>query len=204
MKNSTKQLFKVTALLALTTGLYLATDSIAQGTMGRHMMMGGQPGMTNYQGMGPGMMMGRQPGMTNYQGMGPGMMMGQIGGYNNGYQHMGPGMTGNHMWHTTQTTDGVATDNYLNNIKSSLAITSAQKDAWNSYAAAVKDQTTLHNQIHDTMHTTYNQSQLEHLTSMEAVLAQKQEVFKAYKDLYATLDDRQRTTANQLTWSCHG
>jgi hypothetical protein len=203
---SKKQILSVTAALALVTGIYLTTDSIAHGPIGGQ-MMGNQPNMTDYQGMGPGMMMGRQRGRNGFQGMGPGSMMGGQRGFARS-QGMGPGMMGGQMGFAQLTTDTAAVDSYLSNIKTQLNISDRQKEAWNNYTETVKAQITVHTDLHNTIHTTTtNQTQLEmneqHLTAMETMISQKQAVFEAYQALYGTLDATQQEAANQLSWACH-
>ena len=174
-------------------------------------MMGGQPGATGttgYQGMGPGMM-GGQPGATGatgYQGMGPGMMGGQAGTVGN--QGWGPGMMGGHMGFAKLTTDPVAVDSYLSDIETRLGITAKQETAWNAYAQAVRKQITTQTDAHNTMHATVARTPQEwnerRLAAMETMIGENRRTFEAFRALHARLDARQRTVADQLSWSCHG
>ncbi len=195
---SKKGLLGLAAAVGLAVGLYTVADGFAQGMMGGG-MMGGQPGWNTNQTT----MMGCQPGAMGYQGMGPGMMGGQTG-----YQGMGPGMMGGHMGFSKLTTDTVAVDRYLADLKARLGIATDQETAWNAYAQAVKTQISTHTDVHNTMHGSVAQNPLErtgqHLTAMETMLGQNKAVFEAYRTLHAQLGAKQRAVADQLSWPCHG
>ncbi len=207
-----KRILSVAAVLALAVGLYAVGDGYAHGPGVNQTSMGGQTMM------GPGMMMGGQQGTTGYPGMGPGMTGNRTGGMGmmmnrmGGQQGMGPGMMGDHMMggpmgFARLTTDTVAVETWLTDLKTRLDITTAQEQAWNSYAEAIKSQITTHTDIHNTVHGTVPENPLDrtgqHLSAMERMVGQNKAVFQAFRTLYEQLDETQRTAANQLSWPCH-
>lgn len=196
---SKKRLFGMAAALALVAGLYaVGNDGYAHGPVGY------QAGRTGQGMMGPGTMITHH-GTMGHQGMGPGMMGSPSGPF--GHQGMGPGMMGGPMNFTKLTTDTTAIESYLTNLKARLNIATTQEEAWKAYAEAIRTQVTTHTDVHNTVHGTVVESPQDrasqHLAAMEKIIAQRKFVFQKYRSLYDQLDEKQRLTANQLSWPCH-
>jgi hypothetical protein len=156
------------------------------GTMGQRGM--GQGGM-GQGGMGQGMM--------GQGGMGPGMMQGGM---------MMQMMAGNcpMMGNMMGAGDMPAyTDGRLAFLKAELAITDAQKAAWDTYAAALKKNLMSMHDMRQKMMTAISANnpadRLDaHLAAMESRVATLKEVKPALTQLYGVLTDEQKKKADQI------
>jgi hypothetical protein len=172
-----KKLIATTSLIAL-LGLAALSPTLGQsndqGGPGFGMMGGGCPMMGM---MGQGM-------------MGHGMMGGGM---------MGGGMMGGMMAGSM----GAMADGRLAFLKSELAITAGQEEAWNGYAKAVKDRVEVMQGLHQTMLDTMQKgTALErmdvHIQAMQAMLDAMKDVKPATEKLYAALTDAQKKLADDL------
>ncbi|MBF0590080.1 MAG: Spy/CpxP family protein refolding chaperone [Magnetococcales bacterium] len=127
---------------------------------------------------------------------------GMMGGSYGHHMGMGPGMMGGSMGFAHPATTAADVDRYLSDTKTQLGITTAQEAAWNSYAETVRDQATLHGDMFKIMHGVVTGTP-QHLASMQSMVEQRKIAYEAFKTLYSQLDDGQKVTANQVTWSCH-
>jgi len=144
----------------------------------------GPPFMQGGGGMGPGMMqhMGRGmgPGMMRHgPGMGPGMMRG------------GPGLT-------------FADPAQLDTLKKDLGITTAQEPAWTKYAKTLQDAATAMKSAHESVNPEVigklgPQERFAFATKMREQAQKQHDAVKAAADeLLTTLDDAQKTKAQQI------
>ena len=100
------------------------------------------------------------------------------------------------------TTDTVSVENYLANIKTRLAITTAQEAAWNAYAQAFLEQVTSRIDRHNMARAGIVQTPMvraeQRLKAMETMIARKKAHFHAFKTLYTQLGEQQRIIADRL------
>ena len=135
--------------------------------------------------MGPGMMMQRMG-----RGMGPGMM-----------QHMGPGMGPGMMRGGPGLT--FADPAQIETLKKELGITTAQEPAWTKYAKALQDAATAMKTARegvnpDAVSKLSPQDRFAFATKMREQAQKQHETVKtAANELLATLDDAQKTKAQQ-------
>lgn len=180
-------------------------------------MMGPGYGPGMGQGYGPGYGQGYGPGMMGPgygQGYGPGMMgpgygpgmMGQ--GYGPGPHRWGRGMMGScGPW--AQGGEGGPppyVEGRIAFLKAELGITDAQEKVWTAYADAVKANIVSMQGLRQAMHATFQASTpVERLDGrigvMESRLAALKDMKKPLGDLFAALNDAQKTKANQLLTS---
>lgn len=131
-----------------------------------------------------------------YGGMGPGM-----GGW--GFGHMGPGMGGWGMGMMHGGPAGAMSAQYLDQLKTELAITAPQEPAWQAFAEKAAAQAALMQAMHAQRHqaadpnTPVPDRMTQHLGLMSQRLAGMQDVSAALKDLYAVLTPEQRSLADQ-------
>ena len=140
---------------------------------------------------GPGMMMGG--GCPTIGMMGQGMM----GGWNDEWRGRGRGMMGG------QPRLGAMIGGRLAYLKSELAITEAQTEAWNGYAEAVEARIESMQAIHASMWETMQQgTALERMdariASMESMLEAMKALKPATATLYEALSDEQKKQADDL------
>ncbi len=145
-------------------------------------------------GFGPPLMQGNGPG-----GMGPGMM-----------RHMGPGMGPPMMQHMRGAMGpgmmgpggpgfAFADQAQIDRLKTELAITPAQEAAWTKYAKTVQDAAATMKATRESANPTNPQDRFAFASKMRE---QGQKQFEAVKSaanvLLATLDDTQKTKAQQM------
>ena len=172
MKKKTLVIGAIASAVVLAAGWAIAQPySHGPGGFGPPFMQGG--------GMGPGMMMRHMgPGMMKGLGMGPGMMRG------------GPGLT-------------FADPAQLETLKKELGITTAQEPAWTKYVetlqgAAAAMKTAREGVNPDAIGKLGPQERFAFVTKMrEQAQKQHDTVRAAANELLATLDDAQKTKAQQ-------
>lgn len=187
----------------LAASLALAGQAAAQSSHGQHHPGGvatksaqatQMPGGTMGQGgMGQS---GMGPGMMGQGAMGPGMMQG-------GMMQM---MAGNCPMMGNMTGGGdmpAYTDGRIAFLKAELAITDAQKAAWDTYAASLKKNLMSMHDMRQKMMTAMSASnpaeRLEaRLAAMESRVASLKEVKPALTQLYGVLTDEQKKKADQI------
>jgi Spy/CpxP family protein refolding chaperone len=179
MTTNRKFLVAAVAMAALAAG----ATAYAQGGPG---YFGGGPGMMGW-GAGPGMMGG--PGfMGPRAGYGPGAGAGWAGARGGGY---GPGMGAN----VAENQDA-----RLASLKAELKITSAQESAWNTYAAAMKQQAESMQAMRNQMFAAAQSGGPEQFTQRAELMKQRaartETMAGAIKDLYAALTPEQQALAD--------
>jgi Spy/CpxP family protein refolding chaperone len=149
-----------------------------------------QPG-PGYYGGGPGMM-GGGPGM-----MGGPAFMGPRGGYGPG---PGAGSAGPRGGFGPGANVGVNQDARLAYLKNELKISSAQESAWNTYAAAMKQQAESMQAMRDQMFAAAQSGGPERFTQRAELMKQRaagaETMAAAIKDLYAALTPEQKSLAD--------
>jgi hypothetical protein len=135
-----------------------------------------------------------RPGMA-----GPGMM-GQGRGRGGMMEMMGGGCS---MMGMTDRDGGPFAEGRIAFIKAELAITDAQKEAWNTYAAALRKNLESMQSMHKTMMSaTQTEGPVErldlHITAMESRLQSLKEVKPGLAALYAALSEDQKMKADSL------
>jgi hypothetical protein len=151
-------------------------------------------------GMYPGMMGGHcmmGQGAVGQGMMGQGMAQGSMGQGMMGSGMMGQGKMA---WHPSM--DAVAIG-HLAYLQAELGITDAQMDAWNSYAAAVKDRAATMQGMHQGMMTTMQDGTMidrmdARISAMEAMVESMKAMKPTAEALYAVLNDEQKQKADIL------
>lgn len=183
--------------------------------MGGYMM---GPGMMGQMMMGPGGQYMAGPMMGGYPGMmGPGMMgWSGAGGQGYGYQGMmGPGMMGNRQAGGANTGDAgkgaaagwprmeAVVEGRLAYLRAELGITTAENDAWNAYAEAVRGRVSLMRDTHQQMFKAMAQGTAvdrmnARIQGMESMLSAMKAMQPTVAQLYKVLSDDQKRLADRL------